>query len=56
MKKSPSSTSTSSYSLESMVGCSDMVLLDPLTEKSLVHNLKVRYDAGEIYVSIVYVL
>ena len=54
MKKSASSHSTSSYvySLESMVGCSDMVLLDPLTEDSLVQNLKQRYDAGEIYVSV----
>ena len=51
MKKSASSHSTSSYSLESTVGCVDMVLLDPLTEDNLVDNLKQRYDTGEIYVS-----
>ena len=40
-----------SHLLEGMVGCGDMVLLEPLTENSLVENLKIRYDSGEIYVS-----
>ena len=40
-----------SHLLDEMVGCGDMVLLEPLTEESLVENLKKRYDSGEIYVS-----
>ena len=40
-----------SHLLEGMVGCGDMVLLEPLTEESLLENLKTRYDSGEIYVS-----
>ena len=38
--------------LDEMIGYGDMVLLEPLTEKSMIENLKTRYNAGEIYVSI----
>jgi myosin-1 len=38
-----------SHLLDEMVGCGDMVLLEPLTEESLLENLKMRYDSGEIY-------
>ena len=37
--------------LDEMVGQGDMVLLDPITEDSILHNLNKRYAAGEIYVS-----
>lgn len=37
--------------MDDMVGVSDMVLLDPLTEDKLVENLEKRFNAGEIYVS-----
>lgn len=40
-----------SHLLEEMVGCGDMVLLEPLTEENLLQNLKTRYENGEIYVS-----
>ena len=40
-----------SHLLDEMVGCGDMVLLEPLTDESLVENLKTRYASGEIYVS-----
>lgn len=40
-----------SHLLDEMVGCGDMVLLEPLTEENLLDNLKTRYDSGEIYVS-----
>ena len=40
-----------SHLLDEMVGCGDMVLLEPLTEENLVENLKLRYNSGEIYVS-----
>ena len=40
-----------SHLLEEMVGCGDMVLLEPLTEDNLLQNLKTRYESGEIYVS-----
>ena len=33
------------------MGCGDMVLLEPLTEESLLENLKTIYESGEIYVS-----
>lgn len=39
--------------MDDMVGVSDMVLLDPLTEDALVENLEKRFKAGEIYVSVV---
>ena len=41
----------SGYLLDTVVGCSDMVLLDPLTVENIVKNLKDRFNAGEIYVS-----
>lgn len=43
---------TDGYSslLDEMVGMGDMVLLDPITEDSVIQNLKKRYLAGEIYV------
>lgn len=41
-----------SHLLDEMVGCGDMVLLEPLTEESLLENLKRRYHSGEIYVSV----
>ena len=40
-----------SHLLDEMVGCGDMVLLEPLTEEGLLLNLKQRYESGEIYVS-----
>ena len=40
-----------SHLLEEMVGCGDMVLLEPLSEETLVENLRTRYQNGEIYVS-----
>lgn len=40
--------------LEEMVGMGDMVLLDPITEDSIIGNLKKRYEAGEIYVRIIH--
>lgn len=41
-----------SYSslLDEIVGCGDMVLLDPLTEDKVVENLKLRYSKKDIYV------
>ena len=41
---------SSVHLLDNKVGCSDMVLLDPLSEDSLIKNLKARFNAGEIYV------
>ncbi|XP_041036145.1 unconventional myosin-Ib-like isoform X2 [Carcharodon carcharias] len=38
----------SSY-LDNMVGMGDMVLLDPLTDESLLSNLKKRFSSDEIY-------
>ncbi|XP_038642232.1 unconventional myosin-Ib [Scyliorhinus canicula] len=38
----------SSY-LDNMVGVGDMVLLDPLTDESLLSNLKTRFNNNEIY-------
>ena len=40
-----------SHLLDEMVGCGDMVLLEPLTEGNIIENLKKRYAAGDIYVS-----
>ncbi len=37
--------------LDEMAGQGDMVLLDPITEDSILQNLNKRYTAGEIYVS-----
>ena len=36
--------------LDDMVGVSDMVLLEPLTEDSLMENLWDRYNNKDIYV------
>ena len=41
----------SNHLLDTVVGCSDMVLLDPLTVENIVKNLRDRFNAGEIYVS-----
>ncbi|XP_030052520.1 unconventional myosin-Ia isoform X2 [Microcaecilia unicolor] len=35
--------------LDSMVGVGDMVLLDPLSEDSMIKNLKTRFNEDEIY-------
>nr|XP_033794871.1 unconventional myosin-Ia isoform X3 [Geotrypetes seraphini] len=35
--------------LDSMVGVGDMVLLDPLSEDSMIKNLKTRFNQNEIY-------
>ena len=53
MKRSVSPR-TDGYSslLDEMVGMGDMVLLDPITEDSVLQNLTKRYSAGEIYVSV----
>ena len=40
-----------SHLLDEMVGCGDMVMLDPLSEETLMENLKKRYKGGHIYVS-----
>ena len=37
--------------LDNMVGVSDMVLLEPLTEDALIENLWDRYNNKDIYVS-----
>ena len=37
--------------LDNMIGVSDMVLLEPLTEDSLIENLWDRYNNKDIYVS-----
>lgn len=37
--------------LDEIVGCGDMVLLDPITMETVLCNLKQRYQAREIYVS-----
>lgn len=42
----------SSSTLESVVGVSDMCLLDPVTEDNFIENLKMRFEQGQIYVSI----
>ena len=39
-----------SHLLDEMVGCGDMVLLDPVTEDTLIDNLKRRYTCSHIYV------
>lgn len=41
-----------SHLLDEMVGCGDMVLLEPLTEDNIIENLKKRYTAGDIYVRV----
>lgn len=48
------STRQDQYSslLDETVGKGDMVLLDSLTEENILENLKIRYSAGEIYVSV----
>ena len=51
-KLSKKKTTGSGHLLDTSVGCSDMVLLDPLTVENMVKNLQDRYKAGEIYVSI----
>ncbi|XP_077993002.1 unconventional myosin-Ia-like [Glandiceps talaboti] len=35
--------------LDDMVGVSDCVLLDPLTEEAFVENLKIRFDINDVY-------
>ena len=40
-----------SHLLDEMVGCGDMVMLDPLSEETLMENLRKRYKGGHIYVS-----
>ena len=52
LKRSISPRAMDGYSslLDEMVGMGDMVLLDPITEDSVIQNLKKRYVAGEIYV------
>ncbi len=37
--------------MDNHIGVADMVLLDPLTEDSLVENLKIRFQKEKIYVS-----
>ena len=39
-----------SHLLDEMVGCGDMVLLEPLTESNIIENLRKRYEEGDIYV------
>ena len=41
-----------SHLLDEMIGCGDMVLLEPLTEDNIIENLKKRYTAGDIYVRV----
>ena len=55
MKKGDGVTYTSL--LDEIVGCGDMVLLDPPNQEKVVENLKLRYKGKDIYVSgFVYVL
>ncbi|XP_054579273.1 unconventional myosin-Ib isoform X4 [Eptesicus fuscus] len=35
--------------LDNMIGVGDMVLLEPLTEETFIHNLRTRFDHSEIY-------
>ncbi|XP_019849639.1 PREDICTED: unconventional myosin-Ia [Amphimedon queenslandica] len=49
-------TTGSGHLLDTSVGCSDMVLLDPLTVENMVQNLQERYRAGEIYTYIGHVV
>jgi len=37
--------------LDEIVGCGDMVLLDPPSQDKVVENLKLRYKEKDIYVS-----
>ena len=37
--------------LEGCIGVEDLVLLEPLEQESLIKNLQLRYEKGEIYVS-----
>ena len=37
--------------MDDMVGVSDMVLLDPMTEDAMIENLWDRYNSKDIYVS-----
>ena len=37
---------------DQITGIGDLVLLEPLREDGLINNLRVRYGADEIYVSI----
>lgn len=50
-KKLSKKKAGSGHLLDTAVGCSDMVLLDPLTVDNMVKNLQERYKAGDIYVS-----
>ena len=43
--------SKSTHIMDNVVGCTDMVLLHPLDEDSVIKNIKLRFNAGEIYVS-----
>lgn len=38
--------------LDNMIGVGDMVLLEPLSEDTVIDNLKKRFDHNEIYVSV----
>jgi len=37
--------------LDEIIGCGDMVLLDPPNQEKVVENLKLRYKEKDIYVS-----
>ena len=36
--------------LDEVIGCGDMVLLEPLTQENVLDNLKKRFASGDIYV------
>jgi myosin I len=38
--------------LDNTVGVSDMCLLDPLDEDTFLENLQIRFQHGQIYVSL----
>jgi len=38
-----------SHLLDEMVGCGDMVMLEPLSEETIIENLRKRYESGNIY-------
>ena len=40
----------STHIMDDVVGCTDMVLLDPLDEDNVIKNIKARFNAGEVYV------
>ena len=55
-KKGLTKSKGSGHLLDTIIGCSDMVLLDPLTVENMAKNLRERHNVGEIYVSTIVLL